>query len=51
MAYQHYLKLGRVERFTMHIELCDMIEEANVKPEDEDVEGGGGAIRPKKLRR
>jgi hypothetical protein len=48
MTYRHYLKLGRVERFTMHIELCDMIEEANPPTEDGE---GGGAIRPKKLRR
>jgi hypothetical protein len=52
MTYRQYLALGRVERFTMHMELCEMIEEAN-PPKDDDPDGdvGRASMRPKRIRR
>jgi hypothetical protein len=52
MTYRQYLALGRVERFTMHLELCEMIEDANPPTEDDpDGDGGGAPMRPKRMRR
>ena len=51
MTYERYHALTSVERYAVHAELCEMVEEANPPTEDDEGGGGGGAIRPKRLRR
>ena len=53
MTYERYLALTWVERYAVHAELYEMVEEEKPSTETptEEGEGGGGAIRPKRLRR
>ena len=49
MTYRQYLGLTWSERHAVHSELCEMVEDANPPEDGED--NGGGAIRPKRMRR